>query len=297
MEAITLRCGPLGVVLAPPVGGSIARFWSETSGRVVELLRPAPAEGLPARDPWHMASFPLVPWSNRIRAGRFSFAGRVVAQDPNYPPEPHVIHGHGWAAAWTVVDQSPAATALEYRHDAGAWPWAYRAVQRIALSAEHLMLELRLTNESGAPMPAGLGWHPYVPRTAATTLSAEVGGCWLTDAEAMPTALVKPLPARDPSCGLPVDRVALDNVFTGWTGRAVVDWPEHRARLAIEAGPPLDHLVIYTPPGRAFFCVEPVSHVTDAFNLAAAGRTDTGTLVLAPGETVNAWVRLTPGAA
>jgi hypothetical protein len=80
-------------------------------------------------------------------------------------------------------------------------------------------------------------------------------------------------------------------------GRAVVDCPERRARLAIEAGPPRDHLVVYTPPGRAFFCVEPVSHVTDAFNLAAAGRTDTGTLVLTPSETVKAWVRLTPEAA
>jgi aldose 1-epimerase len=52
--------------------------------------------------------------------------------------------------------------------------------------------------------------------------------------------------------------------------------------------------VVYTPPGEAFFCVEPVSHITDAFNLAAAGRTDTGMLSLLPGESVRATLTLTP---
>ena len=58
------------------------------------------------------------------------------------------------------------------------------------------------------------------------------------------------------------------------------------------AEPPLDFLVVYTPPGRPFFCVEPVSHVTDAFNLAAAERGDTGARALERGETLRAVVRL-----
>ncbi len=56
----------------------------------------------------------------------------------------------------------------------------------------------------------------------------------------------------------------------------------------------LECLVIYSPPGQPFFCAEPVSHTTDAINLAAAGRTDTGLLVLEPGQTVRAAVTLTP---
>ena len=55
---------------------------------------------------------------------------------------------------------------------------------------------------------------------------------------------------------------------------------------------PLDFLVVYTPKGRSFFCAEPVSHMTDAFNLAAGGRTDTGARTLAPGETLRAVVTL-----
>jgi aldose 1-epimerase len=109
----------------------------------------------------------------------------------------------------------------------------------------------------------------------------------------MPTALAPPRPDADLSRGIGVDTSALDNCFVGWRRHAVLEWPEPGMRLVLTAEAPLDFLVVYTPPARPFFCAEPVSHVTDAFNLAAQGRTDTGARVLAPGETLRAAVTLT----
>ena len=55
----------------------------------------------------------------------------------------------------------------------------------------------RSHNESDAPMPAGLGWHPYFLRTPHTTLTASVERIWLTDAEMLPTELApSPVTAR-----------------------------------------------------------------------------------------------------
>jgi aldose 1-epimerase len=293
MEPITLRGGPLGVVLAPLVGGAIARFWCERTGAARELFRPAPDLALARRDPWRMACFPLVPWSNRIREGRFVFGGRTIGLPPNRPQDRHPIHGLGFQTTWTVVDLDPARAVLEHAHVPGAWPWAHRAVQRVALTAS-LELELTVWNESDTAMPVGLGWHPYLSRTPGTTLTARVDGLWLTDAEVLPVACVAPPPDRDPGRGLAVDRTALDNAFVGWDGQAVVTWPEWRVQLRLATRGPLGTLVVYTPPGELFFCAEPVSHITDAFNLAAAGRTDTGMLSLAPGESVRATLTLTP---
>jgi aldose 1-epimerase len=292
MGPITLRDGALGVVLYPAVGGGIARFWAERSGRTIELLRRAPDLAPACQDPWELACFPLVPWSNRIRRGRLAFGGRELALTPNL--HGHAIHGLGFLAAWTVMEQRPASARLEHRHAPGAWPWPYRAVQRIRVAPAGLELELALTNEGDTPMPAGLGWHPYFPRTPETTLTAAVTGVWLTDAEILPVACVAPPPDRDPGRGLAVDRTALDNAFVGWDGRAVVEWPERRARLRLATRGPLGTLVVYTPPGETFFCAEPASHITDAFNLAAAGRTDTGMLALSPGESAHAALTLTP---
>jgi len=116
---------------------------------------------------------------------------------------------------------------------------------------------------------------------------------WLTDDEVMPTTLTPSRAEADLSRGVKVDAVGLDNCFVGWSRRAAIEWPEPGMRLVLAAEAPLDFLVVYTPPGRPFFCVEPVSHVTDAFNLAAAGRTDTGARTLAPGETWRAVLTLT----
>ena len=46
--------------------------------------------------------------------------------------------------------------------------------------------------------------------------------------------------------------------------------------------------MVYTPPGRGYFCVEPVTHMTDAINrMDVAGH---GLRVLAPGETLQVLV-------
>jgi aldose 1-epimerase len=50
--------------------------------------------------------------------------------------------------------------------------------------------------------------------------------------------------------------------------------------------------VVYVPPGQDFFCVEPVSHVNDGFNLLDRGVAQTGVRILEPGERLAGVVRL-----
>ena len=296
MEPITLRAAGAGLSLAPAVGGAVTRYWEEGNDGVREWLRPAPPSAIRDGHAHRTAAFPLVPFSNRVRSGRFSFGGRAVTLPLNWAREPHTIHGHGWQAVWRVVDAGPSEARLEYRHAPADWPWAYRATQRFTLTPAGLTVALALTNDSDAPMPAGLGWHPYFPRDARTRLTAEVRAIWRTDRETMPTELAPPAAGGDPSSGINVDTTRLDNCFVGWSRRAIVEWPERGARLVMAAEPPLHYLVVFTPRGRRYFCAEPVSHVTDALNLAEAGQRDTGRLILAPGETVSSTITLTPAA-
>jgi aldose 1-epimerase len=290
MDLITLRADGARLTLAPAVGGSVARYWIDRGPASLDLFRRS-ATSRPT-DPFECAAFALVPYSNRIRAGRFSFRGRDVRLPLNRPPERHSIHGLGWKKGWRPLDVREHEATLEFRHDAGAWPWAFHATQHLVLEPSSLTVALALTNESDSAMPAGLGWHPYLPRTPRTTVTADAQAMWLTDDEVMPTTLAAPKPEADLSRGVVVDAVALDNCFVGWRRRTVIEWPEAGTRLVMTAETPLDFLVVYTPRGRSFFCVEPVSHMTDAFNLAAAGRTDTGTRALAPSETLRAVVTL-----
>ena len=292
---LTLRAGHAELELSP-AGGCITAFrWQRDNGPV-DWMRPAPAGAEVA--PTDTACFPLVPYSNRIREGRFAFEGETYQLALNFPPERHAIHGHGWQGRWRTEEQTAATATLVYDHpnavSGDAWPAAYRAEQRFELSETDLLIEIAVTNAGERAMPVSLGLHPYFPRTPACRLSATVGQMWESDAEVMPTRRISPPADRDPSRGVEPARTALDACFTDFAGRAVIEWPERRARLTLQADAVLSFLVVFTPPGEDFFCVEPVSAMTDAVNLAMQGRRDTGLRTLAPGERLAAKALYTP---
>jgi len=289
---IHLQSGRQRLPLVPAIGGSVAAFFAEGPGGRVDWLRPMPEAARAAGDVLEAACFPLFPFSNRIRRGAFAFEGRDVRMVHRYD---NAEHGHGWLSAWRVEGSCAdrATLALERRASAD-WPFAYRATQEFLLHPGRLEMRIAIRNTGAIRMPAGMGIHPYFPRTPRTTLRAGIDAIWETDAEVLPTELVPAAPPRDPRAGLAVDQVALDNCFAGWDGRAEIDWPERKAGLSMRAAGPLGFLVVYTPPGEPYFCAEPVSNATDAFNLAAAGRGDTGMVVLAPGEEAAARVSFVP---
>ena len=291
---LSLRSGRSTVEVLPAAGGSLTSYSTLINGRPHDWLRPAEAAARNSGNAEGMACFPLVPYSNRVRHGRFTFGQRQVQLPVDVVVDPHFEHGHGWRAQWQVENCTASTLDLRYEHRPDAWPWAYRARQRIALTETTLQLTLSIENGSDEPMPCGMGLHPYFPKTRRTRLLAEVDGLWNTDSEILPTSHTPCTAASDPATGILVDQVALDNVFTGWKGIARITWPERVAALTIEADAPLRFLVVYSPRGEPYFCAEPVSNITDAFNLASTGHGDTGLLVLEPGQTSIARIRFTP---
>jgi aldose 1-epimerase len=291
---LTLRSGRARLTIAPELGGSITRYWWQDGQRSVDWLRPTSADALARLELGAGACFPLVPYSNRIRDGRFAFRDRQIVMPPATMAAAHAEHGHGWAVPWSVVERGDDRARLEYLHHADAWPFPYLAWQTFALTPDALTVAIGICNQGEEPMPCGLGLHPHFPRTPATRLGAAVRRMWRTDADVLPVELVDLPPGLNLGGGLEVDRIDLDTAFAGWSGSARIDWPEWHAGLTLRASPSLGFLVVYTPAGESYFCAEPVSNCTDAFNLAAAGRTDTGMVVLAPGERLEGVVTFRP---
>src|SRR5258705_4394720 len=87
MHVITLRAGDAAVELAPEAGGAVTRYWLARGAATREWLRPTPAGALRDGGPDLAAALPLVPHSNPIREGRFSFPGPAGVQPLNSPPE------------------------------------------------------------------------------------------------------------------------------------------------------------------------------------------------------------------
>jgi aldose 1-epimerase len=285
---LRLRHGGFGLALCPQLGGAITSF--RYRGR--DLLRPAPPAFLRAGDPLLASCFPLVPFSNRIADARFAFQGRVYQLEPNLPPEPHAIHGYGWRNPWAIATAAASRAELTFRHALAGTPLDYEARQTFALREDGLEIALELTNAGAGPMPAGIGQHPYFIRTDGVVLRTRLDHVWVPDERKIPKERMSLPAAWDFTAGQRLAPLDLDHCFGGWDGRAELHWPELDLTLVVEAVSPLRHLVIYVPPGQDFFCLEPVSHVNDGFNLLERGVEETGVQVLAPGERLGGSIRL-----
>jgi aldose 1-epimerase len=298
---LELRHGARRVLLAPHIGGAIAAFFDAHESGERHWLRPATPETLAARNPLGMASFPLVPYCNRIRDARFTFDGALIDLSGDGNTFPHALHGNAWRLPWRVDSLTEAHARLTLHHEpsreaAHHWPFAYEAAQDIALDAQSLTVTMSLRNLSDRPMPFGIGHHPYFPRTAGTRVHARVASMWHTTPDPLPTH-AGPHPSIDALAspeGMSPDAYDLDNNFTGWTRTASIVWPDGHRSITLQAGAPFDFMVIYAPSAfPSLLCVEPVSNVADWINLDLDPASKGGG-VLAPGESMSASFTLTP---
>lgn len=279
-QAFELRAGALRLAVRPDVGGAIAGLWHHG----VAVLRSQPPEQL--ADWRAAASFPLVPFSNRIADGRFDWQGRHHRLGPDPDGGAHPLHGVGHRSVWQVEPvrgpSGPAELALTLHHRADDdWPFDFEARQLFQLGPTSLRAELRVTNTAAHAAPVGIGWHPYFPRRARSRLHFECSGRWEADANKLPTQLV-------PQSGVDADIAHLDhdNGFEGWSGAARIR--DEMFSLTLRSS--LSRLVLYTPREADHFCVEPVSHVANAINQPAPSAL--GVVTLQPGQSHGAWMTL-----
>ena len=88
---LTLSCGDMFAALSLQGGG------------IEELRRGNQALMISAPTPPFLGSFAMVPFCSRITSGRFDYRGKSVQLAPNFPPEPHAIHGFGWQSRWQIA--------------------------------------------------------------------------------------------------------------------------------------------------------------------------------------------------
>ena len=252
-STIELRAGALRFAVRADLGGSIAGLWH---GDTPVLRSTEPAD---LQLPRASGSYPLVPYSNRIGHRRFSWAGQAHETAANFGDNPHSVHGIAWLRAWDVVSSSATEATIRYRHAPDAnWPFAFEVLQHYTLTANAVTVRFVFTNTDANTQPVGLGWHPYFPKRAKSHLDIPVTHRWDSDASQLPVA-------REAQPGIHGDVAGFnfDNCFDGFAGVARI----RDEAFALELTSSLTHLVVYTPQDKDYYCVEPVSHVSNAIQM------------------------------
>jgi aldose 1-epimerase len=284
---LTLRSGPLELVLSPSIGGAIASFAWIVGDQRTPVLRESHS---PLEKVLDAASFPLVPFVNRIRGGRFEFRGREIVLAPNMSGDPSPLHGQGWTSEWAVESASEAEAALLFRHEAGEWPWAYEARQTFRLVADSLWLRLTCRNLSDEPMPCGLGFHPYFRCGEQSRIQTFVDEVWTVDQDLLPVERVEPAGRYDISDS-PVCGRGLDNGYGGWCGRALLTDPGWPFELELSSRQ-ARFFQLYSPEEGGIFVAEPVTHANAALNEPQAMWASLGIHILQPQEGMELDARL-----
>lgn len=281
--------------IAPELGGMVLAWWSRRGADVLHWLWPVPDELIGRTSTPKGGLFVLAPFSNRIEGARLPFRGRTHAIEPNPEVGTDAQHGYASRCAWTIAAAASDEVELVLPSFGEAWPWRLRLAQRIAIRDGALEMTLGAVSEDAEPMPIGLGFHPFFTRTGGQVLRVNARDGYTTDRFSRPlerrdtgAAAERPLVAE-------LDPLGIGRFLGGWGGSAAVEFPSLGAAVHIQADPTLlPYLLLFCPERRPFVCVEPVSHLSGAFELPEPEASAQGLRILGPGERIEASLRLTP---
>ena len=233
----------------------------------------------------------LAPWANRLSEDGFFANGKKFRLNPDLgnirrDQNQHPIHGlltvsPDWAVTAVAADADAATVTsrLEFwKHPElmAQFPFAHSIEMTFRLHEGALEVQTTIENLSADPMPVGIGYHPYfqlhdAPRDQWKVHLAARDHLTLSKM-LIPTGERKPVEFPEL---LPLAGVRLDDVFGGLVrnaaDRATFSVEGAREKISVIYGPKYTVAVVYAPTGRQFICFEPMSAITDGFNLAQAG--------------------------
>ncbi|MGD0501025.1 MAG: aldose 1-epimerase, partial [Bryobacteraceae bacterium] len=161
------------------------------------------------------------------------------------------------------------------------FPFAHTIEMTHRLKDGVLEVMVKLNNLSAAPMPVGIGFHPFFQVTDAPrddwTFSIGARTRWIVN-QNIPTGETEPIEKFLPdNRGGSLKGRTLSDVFTDLIrdadGKATMWLQGKNERVEVLFGPTYKSAVVWFPAGptQNFICFEPMAGITDGINLAQKG--------------------------
>ncbi|TWT34918.1 aldose 1-epimerase [Blastopirellula retiformator] len=261
---------------------SVEVLWAEEGFESGELR--ASSSGIPV----------LFPFPGRLKDGVLQWEGKEYRL-PQNDRTGNAIHGFVYTRPWRTIAQTESSVTAEFKASVDdpsileMWPADFQIRATYALTGTTLTAVFEATNCGDAPLPCGLGTHPYfrVPLGGSSADGCKINvpyHCEWTFADKMATGEKR---AAEPLAASFAD-TSFDNAFGD------LEWNDGICVTSIEdleSGMKITQtfsnefigVVLYNPGHREAFCIEPYSLIPDAFQVADKG-VDAGLRVLQPGE-------------
>lgn len=263
----------------------------------------------------------LFPFPNRIVGGNYNWDGKTYQLDRTGDQGATAIHGFACRNSWKVLESGATGSSAwitgefllsrDAPKDRNDWPAEARLRLTYRLQGKPgkscLRLEAVVDSPGGKALPFGLGYHPYfaIPGDSGVEIRVPANAYWELES-CIPTGRILPLDeSRDLSQFRSFNSVYVDDVLGELpkTAPSSTDQGLETLHLRGEIRHPqkgtlgiwCDHhfreIVVYTPPSRDSFCIEPYTCPTNAINMPHLGAND-GWILLPPNQTwtgTNEW--------
>ena len=276
---VNINCGDYAMAVSPQTGGSILSF--QFKGE--DIFRPALDQN--TQDPLATGCFPCIPYFGRLSAQVDTPTG-PWSPSPTHPPASadSAIHGEGWICEWSVdsVGDTSVDLILPYQlKRKGGYPFPFTARQKLELTDNGALLRLSVSNTHAAPIPVGLGFHPFFIRTHTTEIKFSARKFWSAGVVSATGFCAFP-DGIGAGAQTPLPQTLRDDSYAELSSSIEISEGRGR-RLRLTTTTP--HLHLYAPVDTQgpvdYFCLEPISHLPGQF-LGADGRPHP---LLAPNET------------
>jgi aldose 1-epimerase len=308
-------------------GREIAVITAPPLDEALDILRSEPADTR-GNASFSMGGAVLLPFANRIRGslkpdGRF-IRTTVLGEPVDLPAngggkaadaERCAIHGLFLATPVTKLQRATDADgdavtgSVSVGNFGGHWLSSLDVTVRHALRADSYTIETRATNVGDRPLPIGLGWHPYFNIPSGDRRQTRIHIPCAAKLEiddydnVFPTGRVTPVAGTSFDFSQPggraLDDSYLDDCFVdlqkATDGDTVVQIWDPTAGYSLRIIAPSPHVAaiqVYAPPTAAYVAIEPQFNWTDPYGAEWPRDTDTGMVVLAPGDEVMHMIQL-----
>ena len=257
-------------------------------------------------------NFVLWPFPNRVSDKRYVYQGQTYSLEGLKRPRGNevLVHGLVFDRQWhydrpmvaedgvsvtTYVDITPESPFYE------GYPFESRLALTYTLAKTGVTVSYSVQNNGSKDMPFGFALHPYFSTLSGgedTLVSLPARYVMEADDQLLPTGRLLDVEGImyalfDLRELVPVANLKLDHVYTGLypDESAVIVYRKQAMRLHISTSKEFTHVVIYTPQGSPFFCLENQTCATDAVNLYDQGRQEIAHLIeLHPGESSTGYI-------
>ena len=244
----------------------------------------------------------LLPWPNRLRDGRYRFAGQDLQTALTEPEHGNAIHGLARFLAWEVAAAEADRALLRlFLAPQPGYPFALEVEVEHRLDPGGLTVRTTARNLGGTDAPFGCGFHPYLQAGTAPVdeveLHVDAATRLIADDRGIPTGerVAVAGTEHDFSAPRPVGALHLDDAFADigrdGDGRATVRLRAPDGGVDLWFDEHHEYLMLYTGDTlpepqrrRRALAVEPMTCAPDAFNNGA------GLVTIAPGDAFScAW--------